>query len=91
MQIDLWKNLGDVDMTIEKALESAIYTEAVTRILEENSDPRVYAIQSKKNSQVVNSINHLVRTLQTSQPNRQYNQKFLSRGARPKGHLCARG
>ena len=84
---DLRKNLGDADMPLDKALERALHIEAVTRIEEEDNEPRVSAIQSNENTQLVNSINDLVRTLQSNQPNRQENQKFSSQGARPKEFL----
>ena len=76
VRLDLRKNLGDADMTLDKALERALHIEAVTRIEEEDNEPRVSAIQLNENTQLVNSINDLVRTLQTNQPNRQENQKF---------------
>ena len=87
VRLDLRKNLGDADMTLDRALERDLQLEAVTRIEEEDNEPRVSAIQSKENSQLLNSINDLVRTLQTNQPNRQENQKFSSQGARPKVFL----
>ena len=87
VRLDLRKNLGDADMTLDKALERALHIEAVTRIEEEDNEPRVSAIQSNENTQLVKSINGLVRTLQTNQPNRQENQKFSSLGARPKEFL----
>ena len=76
--------MGDADLTIDKALERALQIEAVTTIEEEDNEPRVSAIQSNENRQLVKSINDLVRTLQTNQPNRQKNQKFSWQGARPK-------
>ena len=87
VRLDLRKNLGDADMTLDKALERALHIEAVTRIEEEDNEPRVSAIQSNENTQLVNSINDLVQTLQTNQPNRRENQKFSSQGARPKEFL----
>ena len=87
VRLDLRKNLGDADMTLDKALERALHIEAVTRIEEEYNEPRVSAIQSNENTQLVNSINDLVQTLQTNQPNRRENQKFLLQGARPKEFL----
>ena len=69
MQHDLRKNLGDADRTLDKVLERALHIEAVTRIEEEDNEPRVSAIQSNENSQLVNSISDLVRTLQTYQSN----------------------
>ena len=87
VRIDLRKNLGDADITLDKALERALHIEAVTRIEEEDNEPRVSAIQSNENTQLFNSINDLVRTLQTNQPNRQKNQKFSSQGVRPKEFL----
>ena len=74
-------------MTLDKALERALHIEAVTRIEEEDNEPRVSAIQSNENTQLVNSINDLVQTLQTNQPNRRENQKFSWQGARPKEFL----
>ena len=88
MQLDLRKNLGDADMTLNKALERALHIDAVTRIEEEDNEPRVFAIQSNENTQLVKSINDFVQTLQANQPNRQENQKFSSQGARPKEILC---
>ena len=73
MRIDLKKNLGDDDVTLDKTLERTLHIEAVSRIEEEDNEPRVSAIQSNENTQLVNSINDLVRTLQTNQPNRQEN------------------
>ena len=87
VRLDLRKNLGDADMTLDKALERALHIEAVTRI-EDDNEPRVSAIQSNENTQLVNSNNDLVQTLQTNQPNRRENQKFPSQGARPKEFLC---
>ena len=87
VRLDLRKNLGDADMTLDKAFERALHIEAVTRIQEEDNERRVSAIQSNENTQLVNSINDLVRTLQTNQPNRQENQKFSSQRARPKEFL----
>ena len=87
VRLNLRKNLGDADMNLDKALERALHIEAVTKIEEEDNEPRVSAIQSNENTQQVNSINNLVRTLQTNQPNRQENQKFSSQGARPKMFL----
>ena len=60
VRLDLRKNLGDADMTLDKALERALHIEAVTRIEEEDNEPRVSAIQSNENTQLVNSINDLV-------------------------------
>ena len=84
MRLDLRKNLGDADMTLDKASEIALQNEAVTRNEEEDNQSRVSAIQSSENTQLVNSINNLVQTLQTNQSNRQDNQKFPLQGARPK-------
>ena len=66
VQLDLRKNLGDADMTLDKALERALHIEAVTRIEEEDNEPRVSAIQSNEKTQLGNPINDLVRTLQTN-------------------------
>ena len=87
VRLDLRKNLGDADMNLDKAFERALCIEAVTRIEEEDNEPRVSAIQLNGNTQLVNSINDLVRTLQTNQPNSQKNQTFSSQGARPKDFL----
>ena len=87
VRLDLRKNWGDADMTLDKALERALPIEVVTRIEEEDNEPRVSAIQSNENTQLVNSTRDLVQTLQTNQPNRQENQKFPSQGARPKEFL----
>ena len=87
VRLDLRKNLVDADLTSDKALERALHIEAVTRIEEEHNEPRFSAIQSNENTQLVNSINDLLRTLQTNQPNNQENQKFLSQGARQKEFL----
>ena len=88
VRLDLRKNLGDADMTLDKALERALYIEAVTRIEEEDNEPRVSAIQSNENRQLVNLKNDLVRTLQTNQPNRQENQKS-HRKERGQKRFCA--
>ena len=74
------KNLGDADMTIDKALESALHSKAVTRIEEDNNEPRVSVIQSNENTQLVNSIIDLERVFATNQPIRQDNQKSSSQG-----------
>ena len=73
LRLDLRKNLGDADVTLDKALERALRIEAVTRTEEDDYEPRVSAIQSNENTQLVNSINDLVRTLQTNQSNRKDN------------------
>ena len=74
--------------TLDKALERALHIEAVTRIEGEDNEPRVSAIQSNEETQIVNSIDDLVRKLQTNQSNRQDNQEFSSQGARPKEFQC---
>ena len=84
VRLNLRKNLGDADMTLEKVLKRALHIEAVTRIEEEDNELRVSVIQSNENSQQVNSTNDLVRTLQTNQSNRQGHQKTSSQGAMPK-------
>ena len=67
VRFDPRNNLGDADMTLDKALERTLHIEAVTRIKEEDNEPRVSAIQLNENKQLFNSINDLVRTLQTNQ------------------------
>ena len=67
---EFFQNLGDADMTLDKALERALHIEAVKRIEEEDNEPRVSAVQSNEKTHLFNSINDLVRTLQTNQPNR---------------------
>ena len=91
VRLDLRKNLGYEDVTLDRALERALHIEIVTRIEEEDNEPRVPAIQSNENTQLVNSINDLVRTLQTNQSKRQDNQKFSPQGARPKEFLRGSG
>ena len=78
MRLDLRNNLGDADVALDKALERALHIEAVTRIEGEEVEPRVSAIQSNENTQLVNSYNDLAGSLQTNQFNRQDNQKFSS-------------
>ena len=88
VRLELRKNLGDADMTLEKALERALFIEAVTRNEEENIEPRLSsAIQPNSNTQLINSINSLVPTLQNNQANMQDKQKFLSHGARSEEFL----
>ena len=50
VRLDLRKNLGDADMTLDKAFERALHIEAVTRIEEEDNEQRVSAIQSNENT-----------------------------------------
>ena len=64
-------------MTLDKVLERALHIETVTRIEEGYNEPPVSAVQSNENTQLVNSIKDLVRTLQTNQSNRQDNEKFF--------------
>ena len=68
-------------MTLDEALETALYIEAVRSIEEDDNKSRVSALHSNKNNQLVNSIKDLRRILQTNQPNQQDNQKFSSQGA----------
>ena len=74
-------------MTLDKSLERALHIEAVTKIEEVDNEPRVSSNQSNENTQLVKSINDLVRILQTKQSNRQDNKNFSSQGARPKEFL----
>ena len=53
VRLDLRKNVGDADMTLDKTLERALHIEAVKRIEEEDNEPRVSAIQSSENTQLV--------------------------------------
>ena len=78
VQLKLRKNLVRADMTKDKALERAVHIEAVTKIEEQDNEPRVSAIQPNENTQLINSNNDLVQTLQTNQSNRQNNQMFSS-------------
>ena len=55
-----------MDMTLDKALERALHIEADTRIDVEDNEPRVCVIQLNENFQLFNSIEDLVRTLQTN-------------------------
>ena len=87
MQLDLREKLGDADVNLDKALEGALHIEAVTRIEEQDNEPRVSATQ--ENNQLVNSVNDLVRTLQINQSNRQDNQNFLPQGFRGQKKFCA--
>ena len=87
MRPDLRKNLVDAGMNIDKALERALHIEAITRIEEDDNQPRISAIQSNESTQLVNSINDLGLTLRTNQSNRQDNQKFSLQRARPKEFL----
>ena len=52
VRLDLRNNLGDADLTLDRALERALHIEAVTRIKEEDNEPRVCAIQSNENTQL---------------------------------------
>ena len=81
MLLDLRKILGDADMTLDKALERALHIEAVARIEEEeDNEPRVSAIQSNDDTQLVYSINNLVLTQQTNQSNRhEFSNVFIAR------------
>ena len=87
MQLDLKKNLGDANMTLDKVLEKALYIGAVTRIEGEDNKPRVSVIQQKAKTQLLNSSNDLLQKLQINQSNRQDNEKFPLQGARPKKFL----
>ena len=87
VQLNQRNNLGDADITLDEVLERALHIEAVTRIEEEDNEPRVSALQLIEDTQLVKSINDLGRTLQTNQSNRQDNQKFSSHGGRPKEFL----
>ena len=69
VRLHLRENLVDRDINLDKALERALHFEAVTRIKEEDNEPRVSAIQSNENTQLVISFKVLVRTLQTNQSN----------------------
>ena len=84
VRLYLRKNLGDVDMTLDKSLERALHIVAVIIMEEEDNKPRVSAIQSKQKFHLVSWTKDLVRILQTNQSDRQDNQKSLSQGARPK-------
>ena len=76
VQLGLRKNLVDANITLDKALEIGLHIEAVTKIEEENSDPRVSAIQWNENFQLFSLINDLVRTLQINQSKSQDNQRL---------------
>ena len=75
-------------MTLYTASERTLHIEAVTRIEKREIEPQFFAIQSNENSQLVNSIDGLVLTLQINQSNRQDNQIFHRKEQRPKS-FCA--
>ena len=72
------------DLTSDKALERALRIEALDRIEEEDKKLLFSAIQLNEKSELVKSINSLVRTLQTNLSNKQCNQKFSSQKVRRK-------
>ena len=87
VRLNVKKNVADADINLDKALERALHIETITRIEEEDNEQRVFAIQSNENTKLVNSINDLLRTLQTNQTTRKNNQKLLSPGGSPKEFL----
>ena len=64
VRLDLRKKLEDKDMTVDKALERALYLEAVTRIEEEEQVPQSAAIrQDDSNKSLIEAVNGLVQKL----------------------------
>ena len=60
VRIDLRKILVDAELTIERVLEKAVHLEAVTRIEEEEKEPRVAVVQLDNTERLISSVNQLV-------------------------------
>ena len=63
VRLDLRKTMGDAEMNIERILEMALHLEAVTRIEEEEKEPRVAVLQPDNNEKLNNSVNQLIEKL----------------------------
>ena len=88
MRLYLRKNSGDVDLTLEKALERVLHIESVTRTEEDAKEPHVSAIQPNENSQLVNPISDLAQNLHTNQSKGKIIKSF-HRKDRGQKNFCA--
>ena len=75
VRLDMRKTVGDAEMNIERLLETALHFEAVTRIEEEDKEPRVAMLQPDKNDKLIESVNQLVEALTVSRDSRSDNRK----------------
>ena len=66
VRLDLRKTIGDAEMNIEHILEMALHLEAVTRIEEEEKEPRVAVLQPDNNERLIISVNQLIEKLSLS-------------------------
>ena len=82
VRLDLRKTIGDAEMNIERILEMALHLEAVTRIEEEEKEPRVALLQPDNNERLINSVNQLIEKLSLSRDSR--NDKFSGKETIPK-------
>ena len=60
VRLDLRKSLVDAELTIERVLEKELLLEAVTRIEEEEKEPRVAVLQPDNTERLINSVNQPV-------------------------------
>ena len=74
VRLDLRKTIGDAEVNIERILEMALHLEAVTRIEEEEKEPRVAVLQPDNNERLINSVNQLIEKLSLSRDSRNDNR-----------------
>ena len=80
VRLDLRKTLSDAEMNVDKALERALHLEAVTRIEEEDREPRVSAVQPDLTQKLVESVGELVRALQVTDQRGRVDRGRVDRG-----------
>ena len=73
--LDLRESLVDAELVIEGVKEKALYLEAVTRIEEEQKEPRVAVLQPDNTERLISSVNQLVVSLSLSHDSRNDNRK----------------
>ena len=71
------ESLVDVKLTIETVSEEALHPEAVTRIEEEEREPKVAVLQPDKTKGAINSVNNVVEILSVSGGSRSGNRGSL--------------
>ena len=74
VKLDLGKQIGDKDMTIQTVLERALHLEAVTGIEEDEQTPKVAVIRRDETKDLVEAVTKLVNQLSVDDKQRENRQ-----------------
>ena len=90
VRLDLRKQIGEKDMKIETVLERALHLEAVTKIEEEEQQPKIAAIRRDENRELVEAVTKLISQMTTDDGNRNQRASFSRERSNSRGRWESR-